>query len=297
MRERSTPVQCNVCGATGRIFAAGFHQVYPQKNSEPLLLDWWECRTCGGWFVDPYPTAMMIESHWQTVSYNNPEYETTIAGYKEKISRRILQGLSRRTKSGCLLDFGCNFGQFLVTAREAGWSPSGFEPYAEAAEEARRKGFDVRCGWSLQEAGFADERFAAITANDVFGLVRDPFVTLRSFHRLLTPSGVLAMRLTNKRLMLGLVRALSAEGPVRDARISKILQAQFSSVKLSSLSRILRLIGFDRICIQPHATTAPWKILKYQSKAAYLAADIIYGLSCAKINLSPGVLLFARKST
>jgi SAM-dependent methyltransferase len=203
--------------------------------------------------------------------------------------------MSQRVKPGPLLDFGCNFGQFLVIAREDGWWPSGFEPFAKAAEQARTKGFEVHCGWSLQETRLNEGHFAAITATDVFYYVKDPFVTLRTFHRLLKPGGVLAMRLTNKRFVLGVVRAFSTKGPLRDGRISRILQAQFNSISLTSLSRILRRVGFDQIRIQPHATTAPWDALEWKSRIAYFGADALYVLSLSKINVSPGVLLFGEK--
>ncbi|MGH7774758.1 MAG: class I SAM-dependent methyltransferase, partial [Candidatus Binatia bacterium] len=247
MSEITFPVRCLLCNARDGIVSAGFHQVYPQKNSSPVFLDWWECRTCKGWFVHPAPTPEVIEEHWETIAYNDPKLEIKIAEAKEAVQGRILAGLSRWAKPGPMLDFGCNFGHFLVMAREAGWSPVGFDPYETGAKIARSKGFDVRCGWSLDEAGFANKHFAAITANDVFCVVWDPIATIGTFHRLLKPGGTLAMRLTNKRFILGLARALSLEGAARDARISRILIAQFHTISLASLSRILRSVGFDRI--------------------------------------------------
>jgi SAM-dependent methyltransferase len=202
--------------------------------------------------------------------------------------------VSQRTKPGPLLDFGCNFGQFLAAARESGWCPTGFEPNATAAEQARSKGFDVRCGWSLHEASFTEGYFAAITAIDVFYYVWLPIATIDDFYRLLRPGGVLAMRLTNKRLLMGFVRAFSSAGS-RDERISRILQGQFHSISLTSLSRILHGVGFDRIQIQPHAVTAPWNSVGWQTRVAYLGAGMLYYLSFTKVNLSPGVLLFAQK--
>ena len=295
-REASPPVRCLLCNAHNEIGTARFRQLYSQKDTAPVSLDWWECRACGGWFVHPVPAPEAIKRHWGTVSHQNPKYEIRIARQKEAVQRRILMGLSRWTDPGPLLDFGCNFGLFLVMAREAGWTPSGFDPYVTAAEMARAKGFDVHCGWSLEEAGFPAGHFAAITAIDVIYYVWHLFATLETFHCLLKPGGVLAMRLANKRFVWGLVRAFSAAGPARDIRISRLLQGQFHSIGLAPLSRILRGIGFDRVLIEPHATTAPWRDSPWKTGIAYLVADVLYLTSLKRVNLSPGVLLFARKA-
>jgi hypothetical protein len=154
MNKALPPVRCLLCDACNGIVPARFHLVFPQKDSEPVLLDWWECRTCRSWFVHPVPTPDVISRFWETADWADPAEENAVARAKEALLRRILAELPRWTKPGPLLDFGCNFGQFIIMAREAGWTPSGFEPNTIAAEIARSKGFDVRSGWSLSEAGF-----------------------------------------------------------------------------------------------------------------------------------------------
>src|SRR3712207_7905813 len=55
-----------------------------------------------------------------------------------------------------------------------------------------------------------------LSLHDALPIFWYPFRTLEAFHRILKPGGVLAMRLTNKRFILGLARAFSAAGPTRD---------------------------------------------------------------------------------
>jgi SAM-dependent methyltransferase len=153
----------------------------------------------------------------------------------------------------------------------------------------------VRHGWLIEEAGFDEESFTAIIANDSFCFTWNPSNTLKTFHRLLTPGGILAMRLTNKRLVMGVARALSKPGSVRDARISKILKTQFHSIDIGAFKSILTTVGFNNIEVQPHALTAPWSVLGYQTRAAYMSAAILYYVSFKTVNLSPGILLFAQK--
>jgi SAM-dependent methyltransferase len=292
---RSAPVQCLLCAASDGIVPAGFQQLYRQPDLPPVAVDWWACPACQGWFADPVPPPAAIERYWGTVDWADPNLENKIRANKDVLIHKIFTGLERWTERGPLLDVGCNFGQFMLAAREAGWPPVGFDPSTAAAEKARAKGFDVRCEWALENAGFAEESFAAITSIDVFYYAWHPYATLALCHRLLRPGGVLVMRISNKRFVLGLVRAVLSAGAERDARISRILQGQFHTISMRPLSRILRQIGFDRVSIQPRAATAPWAASGWGTRGAYICTDLLHLLSFGTINLSPGVLVFARK--
>lgn len=295
--EHRAPELCLLCGRATSLGQAGFRQIYRQSGADTIFLPWWECRGCRGWFVYPVPTPEQIDRHCRMATYNSPSYATEISQAKESIQRRILTRLSDWTSPGPLLDFGCSFGEFLVLARHAGWTPSGFDPNEEAVRAASMKEFDVRCGWVLEEAGFPEKHFAAVTAIDSFCFAWDPYETFRMFHRLLRPGGVLAMRLTNKRFVLGAVRAVFPNGPKRDARLSRILKGQFHSIGIGSLASILCSVGFDRIEIEPRAMAAPWSTLSGWTRLAYIGAQLVWEITFRKANVSPGILLFARKQT
>lgn len=288
--------RCRLCDQRGGVSLAGFQQLYRQLDAPGIHLKWWECRHCRGWFVYPVPTPTEIILHCSKAAYNDPAQSTEIASGKDAFLRRILLRLADWTAHGPLLDFGCSFGEFLVLAREAGWVASGFDPYSLAVERASQKGFDVRCGWELGEVGFPEKHFSAITAIDSFCFAWHPSEMLQLFHRLLQPGGVLAMRLTNKRVVLGLARALSRSGPDRDERLSRLLQGQFHSIAIESLVSILRGMGFDRIEVDSQAMTAPWRRLSASTRLAYGLARVGSLLSLYKVNFSPGVLLFAQKA-
>src|SRR5215472_362036 len=179
------PELCPLCGVSRRTHSARFRQLYTQANGPAFPLKWFECRACAGWFAYPVPPPEIIQRNWDGVAYSDPHYEVAIAGGKALVHQRLLDGLSRRISPGPLLDFGSNFGQFLRVAAAAGWTPYGFDPCARAVEAARAKGFHVRRGWSLQDAGFPDTSFSAITAIDVFSYVWHPIATVDTFYHLL----------------------------------------------------------------------------------------------------------------
>lgn len=295
MDASTAPQRCLLCNHVGPIRTARFRQTYKQRGAPSLSLAWWECCQCRGWFVFPVPTPVEIESHCARDNYNDPGQATVISGAKKLLFARILAQLARLTPPGPFLDFGCSFGELLLLARAAGWTPSGFEPYGPAAREAEAKGFDVRCEWILDKAGFPANHFAALTAIDSFGYVWSPYETLRTFYRLLQPGGTLAMRLSNKLWLMRLVRAFRSAGPNQNAQLTNMLKGQFHAIDTAHLRMVLGQIGFERIEFEPFATTAQWRDLSRATRLAYTLSQVAYAGSRGKVQLSPGVLLFARK--
>jgi hypothetical protein len=106
---------------------------------------------------------------------------------------------------------------------------------------------------------------------------------------------VLAMRVTNKRFVLGVTRALSSTD-FRNVRLSKILQGQFHSFSVHRLASILSAMGFDRVKMEPWAPSISWRGMGLRTKVAYALPQLIYRLTFGKWNLSPGVLIFAQKA-
>lgn len=296
-RLASQPDSCLLCSSSRDVIPARFTYLYPQKADVSYLLDCWECLRCKGWFVYPVPEPAIIRKYWGTVPYASCNSERRIAHKKQHLHSLILERLARYTEFGSLLDFGCNFGRFLTMAKQAGWNPIGFEPSEEAADVARSRGFDVRSGWSLDQVDFSPNYFAAITAVDSFYYVWNPRTALETFLRLLKPGGVLAMRLTNKRLILGLARAAIPFCQTRNRMTSKIIQGQFHTISPSSFKRILEEVGFEVLGVERRAMTSTWQAAALRTKIAYMSSDLIYRCSFRKINLSPGVLLFAIKKT
>ena len=294
--ELARPERCLLCGWPALLDQAGFRQIYGQPGSAPIYLRWWECRLCRGWFVFPVPTPEEISRHCSVAVWNDQDRKIEIAHNKGPLQNRIFAVLGKWTRFGALLDFGCSFGEFMELARKVGWAPSGFDPNEVSAKVASTRGFEVRSEWQLHRAVFPENHFAAITAIDSFYYTWDPYETLQLFFRLLQPGGVLAMRLTNKRVVLGLARALSRSGAERDKRLSRILQGQFHSIAIESLVSILRSVGFDRIEVDSQAMTASWRTLSASTRLAYGLARVVSLLTLYKVNLSPGVLLFAQKA-
>src|SRR5208283_4697550 len=84
---------------------------------------------------------------------------------------------------------GCGDGRFLALMRDAGWDVYGIEPDPVAAKVAQRElGTSVTVG-ALEDAGFPDEAFDAVTLSHVIEHVHDPVALLAECRRVLKPDG------------------------------------------------------------------------------------------------------------
>jgi len=89
-----------------------------------------------------------------------------------------------------LLDVGCSSGAFLHAAVKLGFRAEGVEPAPKAAATAQAAGLKVHRGL-LQEAGYADGQFDAITLFEVIEHLQQPQELLRECRRILRPGGIL----------------------------------------------------------------------------------------------------------
>lgn len=107
-----------------------------------------------------------------------------------KFLERITALLKQPPTDIRLLDVGCSSGAFLGAAARLGFRAEGVEPAARAAQTAQAAGLKV-CHGLLQDAGFADGQFDAITLFEVIEHLREPLDLLRECRRILRPGGIL----------------------------------------------------------------------------------------------------------
>ncbi len=99
---------------------------------------------------------------------------------------------------GRMLEIGCGSGDALAFMHALGWSVTGVEMDAAAADVARKRGLDVAVG-KLSEQDFRPASFEAITMNHVIEHLHDPEKLLKECHELLVPGGQIVLVTPNSR--------------------------------------------------------------------------------------------------
>lgn len=115
---------------------------------------------------------------------------------------RGLRQLRELRTPGRLLDIGCSYGAFMVLAQGEGWDTSGVELSKEPAKFAREeRRLDVFNG-TVEQAGYPEGYFDAVTLWDVIEHLDNPVSTMAEIHRIMAPGGILLVFTINQESLL-----------------------------------------------------------------------------------------------
>ena len=217
--------RCPICDSAEREHAC---QVDDWYSGTPGIWDYYRCRSCGVFYLDPRPNRHSIGRLYESYFTHMPtpkrergpigklalslrnDYLNWKYGYRNtpflKGGRWLMYLLppwlrwewdyaARHLPKPApgrnrLLDVGCGNGEFLAAARSAGWECVGVDFDPKAVETTRSRGIDVRLG-PLEAQGFEDSSFDAITLSHVIEHVHDPKNLLVECVRLLRSGGML----------------------------------------------------------------------------------------------------------
>ena len=185
-------LQCPICGG------AEARRVWRERGVELL-----RCLGCGH-----------VRSTWQA----GPDYagywgdsavsENSLAAHSDYWYRArvpVYREFLRRFSAYCgrLLDVGCGIGFFVKVARDAGWDAHGSEVSPVAVRIGREQlGLAQLHVGRVEDAGFVQGSFDAITLWDVIEHVPDPVSLLIELRRLLRPGGLLFVQTPNVNMQL-----------------------------------------------------------------------------------------------
>jgi 2-polyprenyl-3-methyl-5-hydroxy-6-metoxy-1,4-benzoquinol methylase len=204
------------------------------------------CGVCSHLYPNPMPfPALGLDSLYQHTDdyFVNHDLEAKKRGYVETV-REIEARLGRK---GRLLDVGCGRGELLWAAREEGWDCEGIDPSPAYLEWARQNlGIEARLG-TVEEAGYPDGRFSAVTMGGIIEHLYDPLGTLQEVWRILEPGGLLWLDAPNEDALSVQVGNLYMKALGRDWVVS--LAPTFAPFHVqgfnrASLMRILTRAGF-----------------------------------------------------
>lgn len=191
---------CNLCGSES------FQNVWTIESCLrsspkhilrfPAVYHVGRCKSCG---LLQVRERAILRSEFLRELYSREYFESYGGGAYGRHSRmrpfrkyaRILDKHCPRM-DGKLLEIGCAHGDFLEECTMLGWDVSGVEPSSHAAEVARSRGLNVRCG-SLSSADFGGTEYDAVVTLATIEHVTDPKHFLQTAASLLKAGGHLML--------------------------------------------------------------------------------------------------------
>jgi 2-polyprenyl-3-methyl-5-hydroxy-6-metoxy-1,4-benzoquinol methylase len=148
------------------------------------------CRHCRLLYQDPRPVEA-VRQHYDNLYDNDSGSD-----HLDERRRALFRGFLDRWPTqgfGRLLDVGCGSGEFLLQARERGWSVAGVEVSTRGVAVAQRRGLSVH----PDVAALPGDHFDAVTLWNVVDFFSHPVEQLRQIHRVLAPGGLVFVRTPN----------------------------------------------------------------------------------------------------
>lgn len=213
---------CNLCGQddTKLLFIAPDNEYQTGVKANIV-----KCRKCGFVYANPRLNSTEIANHYPSETYYS--YQATFAkkdlrSRLKKAARQSVSGYDNNLgffewlfckivgrllliqldimvpykEHGKILDIGCGNGEMIGWMRDYGWETYGTEISAQACEAARHQGLQTYCG-QLEDAGYEDGFFDAVTINHVIEHLYDPLAVMKECRRILKDDGLMIVDCPN----------------------------------------------------------------------------------------------------
>ncbi len=186
---------CYICGADDARLAF-------KKRGRKVV----QCRRCGLIYTNPHPVneTLFDEVYDVGEKYRAKTDRVTKPG-RLLTYRRLLDELEPLRETNRVLEIGSGFGYFLSEAQARGWQATGVEISPFSTDYAKRTyGVESLTG-TLEEHFEALKNsgpFDAVTLWNVFEHLPDPLGSLRQFHELLRPGGVVMIKVPDARALM-----------------------------------------------------------------------------------------------
>ncbi len=179
---------CPICGSTALQAMLAYAPSAKFNLLRATCLRETGCKTCGIVFQDPMPSQEQLDSYYAEDTGWETQCSTRNTSDSAQLSQRLYRLLAKELSNeqgmqrGRVFDFGCGYGSFLDSFKEAGWQTYGFEPGPQGRQAAERNHhmFD-----SPPETG----DFDLVVIRHVIEHLREPLKILTELRRLIRPGG------------------------------------------------------------------------------------------------------------
>jgi SAM-dependent methyltransferase len=277
-------VECPVCGPSNT-------KIWLDDSQ---LTSYLRCTQCGTVYASPRLAREARHNKSNIAWAYSPEL-LSFEAHRRPALKREAEFIQQYVSKGRLLDVGCSSGDFFEFFPRSDWERCGVEVSSSAAAYSAQTYAAQVCAGTLQEANWQSESFDLVSMIDMLYYVDDPKRELLEIHRILKPTGILAIEISGQAYMFfrsrGLVTLLM-EG--RWCRLNS--ESHLFWFTPWSLQQLLGNSGFKPIAWQvvPGPTRSN-HLSNFVSSAYFNVSSVLAGDSMNRLNWAPKYLCLAQK--
>lgn len=274
-------MKCEICEHEAVNFGNG---TYYLEDGKHFSIPFFYCRNCNSFIREVDEKSIL--SHLKSASHTNLKNEQKIYterirffGYVYTVTNRYAGFISS------WLDFGCSYGHFIDFLKGKGIKSEGIEISQDVMQYALNKGLSI---YSSIENLSENKKYDVISLIDSLYYCDKPVELIRGLYHRVSHNGIIVLRITNRNWLAKLKKVLLKK------EIGLALGDATISYSRKSISYLLENNGFKILKI---ISSEKGKSMALKIKIFYVLTSILNTLSRGVINLSPGLIVIARKNS
>jgi 2-polyprenyl-3-methyl-5-hydroxy-6-metoxy-1,4-benzoquinol methylase len=273
-------MECKICG---RITIMYGHGTYYFEDGKTLPVPFYYCRNCNS-FIRQVDEKSVL-SHLKAASHTNIKNEERFFNMRIEFFKYLFMLTKKHSESIInWLDFGCSYGHLLEYLKGRDIECCGIEISEEVRVFARKKGLKIF--ENLDELP-EEKKFDVISFIDSFYYSNEPVKLIKYSYSRIRENGLMVLRITNRNWLAKIKKKILR----RDLGLA--LGDATISYSKKSISFLLERNGFKILKI---TNIEKGKSMNFKIAVFYIMTAVLNTISFGLINLSPGLIVIAKKN-
>jgi len=272
-------MDCKICGQITIKYGNG---TYYLEDGNRFSVPFYYCRYCNSFMRQVDEKSVL--SHLKAASHTDLKNEERFFKMRIEFFKYLFSLVKRHSDSiTTWLDFGCSYGHLLEYLKENDIECFGIEISEQVRVFARKKGLNI---FENLDGLPEEKKFDVISFIDSFYYSNEPVKLLKNSHSRIQNNGLIVLRITNRNWLAKIKKRLLR------SELGLALGDATISYSKKSISYLLERNGFKILKI---TNLEKGKSMTFKIGVFYILTAVLNAISFGLINLSPGLIVIAKK--